>query len=233
MDNRIVSIPARAALENKILKNVYLWMSGGLALTGVIAMGVAGSPQLIRAIFSNPLLFYGLIISELVLVFFFSARVMSLSPMAAVATFTAYSALNGVTLSLIFLVYTGASIAMTFFVASLTFGGMSLFGLTTHKDLSGMGHYLRMALWGIIIASLINFLFRSESLYWLISLAGVGLFTALTAYDTQIIKKWSRELGDSVSEADYLRISLLGALKLYLDFINLFLFLLRFLGRRR
>ena len=158
---------------------------------------------------------------------------MTLSPSAATLGFAAYAVLNGVTLSLIFLAYTGASIASSLFITAGTFAGMSIYAVMTKRDLSSLGHYLIMGLWGIIIASVVNMFLRSSALYWLLSYGGVALFLGLTAYDTQMIKRWSDELGSSPSEADFLRISILGALKLYLDFINLFLFILRIFGRRR
>ncbi len=181
----------------------------------------------------NPILFFGIIIGEFALVFFLSAKIMTLSPSAATLGFAAYAVLNGVTLSLIFLAYTGASIASSLFITAGTFAGMSIYAVMTKRDLSSLGHYLIMGLWGIIIASVVNMFLRSSALYWLLSYGGVALFLGLTAYDTQMIKRWSDELGSSPSEADFLRISILGALKLYLDFINLFLFILRIFGRRR
>jgi FtsH-binding integral membrane protein len=227
---------ARALRERSVLRNVYLWMTGGLALTGVVAMGVASSPAVVQALARQPLLFFGLIIGELVLVIFLSRRLMTLSPGAATAGFALYAGLNGVTLSLIFLAYTGAVISRVFFITAGTFAAASLYATTTKRDLSRAGHYLIMGLWGIIIASLVNLFLRSEALYWVMSYVGVALFIGLTAYDTQMIKRWSDQLaaqGESLAEADYVRISILGALKLYLDFINLFLFFLRIFGRRR
>ncbi len=222
-----------AVRERNILKNVYLWMTGGLGLTGVVALYISSNMNIVRTLVSNPGLYFGLIIGELVLVIFLSMRLHKMSPAAATISFAGYSVLNGITLSLIFLAYTGESIALTFFIAAGTFGGMSLYALTTKRDLSGIGHYLFMALIGLIIASVVNLFIRSGPLYWLISLAGVAIFIGLTAYDTQIIKKWSEEYSDSVDEANYIRISIRGALKLYLDFINMFLFLLRIFGRSR
>jgi FtsH-binding integral membrane protein len=232
-DRKAYSLSAQALRARSIIKNTYLWMTGGLALTGVVALAVASNPSIVRALVTNRLLFFAIIIAELVLVIFLSRRIMTLSPGAAVGGFAAYSILNGITLSLVFLAYTGTSIAAVFFVTAGTFAGVSLYAVTTKRDLSGIGHFLIMALWGIIIASLVNFFLRSEALYWIISYAGVALFIGLTAYDTQIIKRWSDQYGDRLGEAAYMRISILGALKLYLDFINLFLFFLRIFGRRR
>ena len=232
-DRNVSSLSPLAVRTRSILRNTYLWMTGGLALTGVVALGVASNPTIVQALVSNLILFFGLIVAELILVIYLSRKIMTLSPGAAVGGFAAYAALNGITLSVIFLAYTGTSIATVFFITAGTFAGVSLYAVTTRRDLSGIGHYLIMGLWGIIIASLVNFFLRSETLYWIISYVGVAVFIGLTAYDTQIIKRWSDQYGDSLPEADYMRLSILGALKLYLDFINLFLFFLRIFGRRR
>jgi hypothetical protein len=225
--------PAQAVRERSLLRNVYLWMTGGLALTAVVALGVASNPNLIRALVTNRMLFFALIIGEVALVWFLSARITTLSPAAAVGGFAAYAVLNGVTLSLILLAYARTSISTALFVTAGTFAGMSLYATVTKRELAGIGRYLIYGLWGIIIASLVNFFLRSPAVDWVLSYVGVALFLGLTAYDTQIIKRWSDGLGGEVAEADYIRLSILGALKLYLDFINLFLFFLRIFGRRR
>lgn len=222
-----------AAAERSVLRNVYIWMTLGLAITGVVAMYVAGNPQLIRSIVMNRGIFFGLILAQLGLVFFLSARVQTMSPGAATLAFAAYSVLNGVTLSVIFLAYTATSIAQAFFVAAGTFAVLSVYAVTTDRDLGGMGQYLFAGLMGLIIASLVNMFLGSATIEYVISFFGVFLFMGLTAYDTQIIKNWSRQLGSGADEADFVRVSIMGALKLYLDFINLFLFLLRFMGNRR
>jgi len=232
-DRNVSTLSSQAVRTRSILRNTYLWMTGGLALTGVVAYAVASNPTIIQALLSNRILFFGLIVGELILVIYLSRRIMSLSPGAAVGGFALYAALNGVTLSLIFLAYTGTAIARVFFITAGTFAGVSLYAATTRRDLSGIGQYLIMGLFGIIIASLVNFFLRSETLYWIVSYIGVAVFIGLTAYDTQIIKRWSDQYGDTLAEADYMRLSILGALKLYLDFINLFLFFLRIFGRRR
>jgi len=207
-------------------------MTGGLALTGVIAVGVAGNETMVRALAGNPILFFGLILGELGLVFYLSARIMKMSASTATLSFTAYSVLNGITLSVIFLAYTGAEISLAFFTAAGTFAAMSLYAMTTKRDLSGFGHYLIMGLFGIIIASVINIFLQSSGLYYLISYLGVFIFLGLTAYDTQMIKQWNQQFGSSVSEEQYVKLSIMGALKLYHDFINIFLFLLRIFGSR-
>ncbi|ADN02970.1 Bax inhibitor-1/YccA family protein [Spirochaeta thermophila] len=223
--------PQTGALQ-RILTNVYLWMTGGLALTGVVSLGVASSPALLRAFFSNPLIFFLLIGGELALVFYLSLRIQKMSPFAATVAFASYSALNGVTLAPLFLVYTGTSIAQVFFITAATFAGMSAYGYLTKRDLSRVGSIVGMALWGLIIASLVNIFLRSEGFSLVISYVGVLIFVGLTAYDTQVLKQWATQI-DPSDESVYVRFSIMGALKLYLDFINLFLFLLRIMGSRR
>lgn len=225
----------RAALvrERSILRNVYMWMALGLAITGVVAMYVAGNVNLVRSIVMNRGLFFGLMIGELALVWFLSARIHTMSPSTATLAFAGYAVLNGITLSVIFLVYTATSIATTFFVSAATFGVLSVYAITTRRELGGLGQYLFAGLIGIIIASVVNMFIGSAMIDYAISFIGVFLFMGLTAYDTQIIKRWSAEMSDSIDETNYVRVSIMGALKLYLDFINLFLFLLRFLGNRR
>ena len=222
-----------AVRERSIIKNVYLWMTAGLGLTGAVAWWFAGNTQLMQAFFSNPVLFIGAIIGELVLVMYLSRNIMRMSAGAATAAFTGYAVLNGITLSTIFLAYTGATIALAFITTAASFGAMSLYAVTTKRSLQGMGHYLMMGLIGLIIASVINFFLSSPALYYLISYAGIALFLGLTAYDTQRILAMSRQYSDTADETDYMRLSILGALKLYLDFINIFLFVLRIFGRRR
>jgi hypothetical protein len=219
--------------DRSVLKNVYLWMTGGMGVTGAVALYVSGTEALVRAIASNPLLLIGLIVAEIGLVFYVSARIHKMSPTVAMAAFGVYSLLNGVTLSLVFLAYTGASIAKVFFIAGGMFAATSLWAMTTKRNLAGFGQYLYMGLIGIILASVVNIFLGSATLDWIISLVGVAVFVGLTAYDTQQIQHWSAEAGNSMSKADYTRLSIMGALKLYLDFINLFLFLLRLLGDRR
>lgn len=219
--------------ERSILRNVYTWMALGLAITGAVAMYVSGNAQLVRTIVMNRGLFLMLVIGELALVWILSANIGRMSPTAATLSFAGYAVLNGITLSVIFLAYTGVSIATTFFVTAGTFGALSFYAVTTKRNLGGLGQYLFAGLIGIIIASVVNFFLRSAIIDYAVSFIGVFLFMGLTAYDTQIIKRWSDQMSGSADEADYMRVSIMGALKLYLDFINLFLFLLRFLGDRR
>ena len=204
-------------------------MTLGLAITGLTALFVADS-NLIEVLFSGSFTFWILIIAELALVWYLSSRIMKLSMPVATAAFAVYSLLNGVTLSPIFLVYTGESIASTFFITAGTFAAMAIFGYTTKRDLSSMGSYLMMGLIGLIIASVVNIFVGSSLLMWVVSYLGVLIFVGLTAYDTQRIKEMiAQSVGD---EEQTKKVALLGALNLYLDFINLFLYLLRLFGRR-
>ena len=232
MNNTFTGAQSQSAVQERtILKNVYLWMTAGLFLTAVVARGFVGTAlfyQLIR----NPILMFGLIAVELVLVFRMSARIMQMSVRSAVISFGAYAALNGINLSSIFLVYGLGTVYNAFFATATLFAAMSLYAVSTKRDLSGIGHYLMMGLIGLIAASLLNFFLRSSGLDYLISYAGVILFTGLTAYDTQMIKNMSRQMSRQADEATFMKLSILGALKLYLDFINMFLFILRILGRR-
>ncbi|MDC7235836.1 MAG: Bax inhibitor-1/YccA family protein [Spirochaetales bacterium] len=221
----------QAVQDRTIMKNVYLWMTAGLFLTAVVAWGFAGSPFFASYI-RNPLLMFGVIIAELILVFRLSRNIGNMTVGAAVVSFGAYAALNGINLSAIFYVYQLGTIVNAFFSTAALFGFMSLWAVTTKRDLSGMGHYLMMGLIGLIIASLVNMFLRSSGMDYLISFAGVILFTGLTAYDTQKINMMSRSMSHSVNEEGFMKLSILGALTLYLDFINMFMFLLRLLGRR-
>ena len=218
-------------VQAAFMSKVYTWMSGGLAITGLIAWWVASNENLVYNIVTNRMLFFGLIIGEIFLVGYLISVINKISAQTAGFIFTLYAALNGVTLSIVFLAYTSASITSTFFVTAGTFAIMSIYGYYTKKDLTSWGNLLFMALIGVIIASVVNFFMQSEMLYWLITYAGVLVFVGLTAYDTQKIKAMStaNEIG-SEQEA---KGAIIGALTLYLDFINLFLLLLRVLGDRK
>lgn len=220
------------AAQATLFRNVYIWMTLALLITAVTSVLVASSPNLIYAIASNKLLFYGLLIGELALVWILSANINKFSFQTATLMFIAYSILNGITLSFIFLLYTTSSIAMTFFVTAGTFGAMALYGTFTKKDLSSWGNILFMALIGLIIASIANMFFKNEIFYWIVTYAGVIIFVGLTAYDAQKIKNMLNQYGNEVNETTQ-KIALMGALSLYLDFINLFLYLLRLFGSRR
>ena len=215
-----------------LFRNVYMWMTFALIITGITALIVADTPSLITAIMSNNILFFGLLIAEFALVWYISARIHSITFTNATMLFILYSILNGVTLSFIFLAYTMSSIASTFFVTAGTFGVMCLYGYFTKKDLTSIGNLCFMALIGLIIASVVNMFWSNSTLYWIVTYAGVLIFVGLTAYDTQKIKKLLLSEGTEVNETTQ-KIALLGALSLYLDFINLFLYLLRLLGNRK
>ncbi len=221
---------ARAeAAPKTLLARVYGWMFAGLLVTAVVALLTVSSPFMLNTVIGNPILFFGLIIAELGLVWYLSARVMTMSTQTASALFLLYSALNGVTLSVVLLAYTGASVASVFVISSLMFASVSAWGMTTKRDMSGWGTYLFMGLIGLIIAMVVNLFLGSGPMDFLISIIGVLLFVGLTAYDTQKIKNMGYEVE---GEATIARLAILGALSLYLDFVNLFLFLLRLLGRR-
>ena len=213
-----------------LMSKVYLWMTLALVVTGMTAYYVASSPAILYAIFSNQIAFWGLFIGELVLVFVLSSRIMSLSFVTASLMFVIYSIMNGVFFSFILLAYTEQSIATTFLITAGTFGAMSLFGFVTKRDLSAMGRILFMLLIGLIIATVVNIFMKAEGLTLILNYAGVVIFVGLTAYDTQSIKQMLQEHGDKEGAE---KIALLGSLSLYLDFINLFLYLLRFFGESR
>ena len=217
--------------ENALMKNVYLWMILGLAVTAGIAFFVSTSEVALRFIFLNPIVTIAIFIAQLVLVMVLSGRVERLSTGAAVGTFLGYSALTGVTLSSIFLAYTGTSIAIAFMSALSVFIGGAIYGAVTKKDLRSWGGYLTMGLFGLIIASLLNMLFRSSGLDLIVSVIGVVLFTGLTAWDSQRVSDINREYGPSMTSEELTKLGILGALSLYLDFLNIFLYLVRIVGR--
>ena len=227
-----ISAEDAAEIQSRFFAQVYGWMAAGLGLTGGIAMFASTSPTLINFVFGTRFVFFGLIILELVIVGFLSARIFDWSLGKVQAAFVGYAMLNGVTLSCVFLAYTSSSIASTFFVTAGTFGVMSLFGYFTKADLSGWGKLLSMAVIGLLIALVVNMFLRNSVLEIVTSFIGVLLFTALTAYDTQKLKQLAL-LGVTQGEEVSHKASILGALTLYLDFVNLFLFLLRIFGRRR
>ena len=213
-----------------LMSKVYLWMTLALVVTGMTAYYVASSPAILYAIVSNQIAFWGLFIGELVLVFGLSSRIMSLSFVTASLMFVIYSIMNGVFFSFILLAYTEQSIATPFLITAGTFGAMSLFGFVTKRDLSTMGRILFMLLIGLIIATVVNIFMKAEGLTLILNYAGVVIFVGLTAYDTQSIKQMLQEHGDKEGAE---KIALLGSLSLYLDFINLFIYLLRFFGESR
>ena len=205
-------------------------MVAALAISGIAAFAVFNSETLLYFIFGSRFTFLGLIIAEFALVFILSAGIRRMSFPVAAASFVIYSIVNGLTLSSVLFVYTGTSIVRIFVITALMFGAMSVYGATTKSSLQSAGKYLMMALIGLIIASLVNLFMRSSSLDWLISFVTVGVFTGLTAYDTQKITTAARYAQDN---DDFKKIAIIGALELYLDFINIFLALLRLFGKRR
>lgn len=213
-----------------LMRKVYVWMTLALVITGATAYGVATSPGIQMALFSNQLLFWGLIIAEFGLVIGISAAINRLSLTTATLMFILYSVINGAMLSSIFVIYTMSSIASVFFITAGTFGVMALIGYTTKTDLTSMGKILFMALIGIIIATVVNIFLKSSGLQMIVSYLGVLIFVGLTAYDSQKIKHMLQMAPDA-SEASQ-KLALLGALTLYLDFVNLFIYLLRIFGRR-
>ena len=215
-----------------LMRKVYLWMAMALVITGVTSYGVASSPGLMQAILTNNALLWVLIIAEFGLVFAISAAINKLSLTTATLLFVLYSVINGATLSVIFLVYTMESIASVFFITAGTFGVMAFVGYTTKKDLTSLGKMLLMALIGLIIATLVNvFFIQSSGFSLIVSYVGVLIFVGLTAYDSQKIKQMLLQAPDAGESAQ--KLALLGALTLYLDFINLFIYLLRIFGDRK
>jgi uncharacterized protein len=219
---------ATAERVSAFLRRVYGWMCVGLGVTGFVAFAVAGSPGLTQALVMNRLVFFALVLGELALVFYLSARVQALSATTAALLFVVYSALNGVTLSVILLVYTGASITSTFVVTAGMFGATAVFGTMTTRSLAGAGQFFFMGLVGLVLASIVGVFWHNDALQFLISVVGVLVFTGLTAWDAQRLKRMATERG----EAELGSYAIVGALSLYLNFINLFLMLLRFQGRR-
>jgi len=217
---------------NEFIRSVYNWMAIGLCLTGCIAFYVSNNDAMLSLIFGNQILFFLLIIGELALVFSLSARIQKIKASTATAMFLIYSALNGVTLSFIFLVYTSSTITSTFFICAGTFVACSIYGMVTKRDLTSVGGFMAMGLFGIIIASVVNLFIGSYGLHMIIAYLGVFIFIGLTAYDTQQLKTMALTQPDNLDAGTIRKGAIMGALKLYLDFINLFLMLLRILGGR-
>jgi len=229
--NESISVSQSASTTNIFFQKVYLWMMVGLAMTALASAFMLSSQTAQQLVFGNKIVFYGLIFAELGMVIAISAAINRISSVTATLLFVLYSALNGVTFAAIFMIYTRSSIASTFLVTAGTFGAMSFYGYVTKKDLTGFGSFLFMGLIGIVIASVVNLFLHSEMIYWVTTYIGVFVFVGLTAYDTQKIK----QIGEAgfASGEDQQKAAILGALRLYLDFINLFLMLLRIMGNRR
>lgn len=230
-NNRVTQTGAYVAgsVMSKLLSKVFLWMTIALGITGLTSMLVYNS-SFVFTLMQNPMLMWGLVIAELIMVIALSAAINKISFTAATLMFIIYSILNGVMLSSIFLIYTQASISLAFFVTAGTFGAMALWGYTTRRDLSKMGSILFMALIGLIIATIVNIFLKSSAIYWITTYAGVLIFTGLTVWDVQKIKRML-STADKVNDTTK-KVALLGALSLYLDFINLFLYILRIFGNK-
>lgn len=219
------------SIQVSFINKVYGWMALALAITGFIALRTASSEFMINLIAGNQIIFFGIILAELGLVVWLSSSIQSMNATRAISVFLLYSALNGLTFSILFLVYTAGSIASTFFITAGTFGVMSAYGYFTKTDLTSIGNIAFMGLIGIIIASVVNIFWHNEILYWGITYIGVLVFVGLTAYDTQKIKRMSLEMDVDSEEGS--KGAIMGALALYLDFINLFIMLLRIFGNRK
>ena len=219
-----IDAPERIA---SLMAATYRWMALGLALTGLVAYGVAAMPSVQQMVFGNPIMFFGLIIAEFALVFSFSRKVGSVSASTAASMFLGYSLLNGVTMSFIFLAYAHASIAQAFFITAGSFAALSVYGATTKRDLTAMGQFMFVGFIGLFIASMVNIFLKSPAIYWMTTYAGVLIFAGLTAYDNQKLRQLYAYNGGAGNAA------ISGALTLYLDFVNMFLFVLRLFSDRR
>jgi len=220
---------AEATRVTAFLQKVYGWMCLGLAITAVVAYGVASSPAIVQTLRSSQLLFWAVLLAPLGFVWYISARVDSMAPSTAAALFATYAGLNGVTFSFILLAYTGASIANTFLTTAAMFGALALYGTVTRRSLAGVGQFAFMGLIGVVIASIVGIFWHNDMFQFMLSVCGVVVFTALTMWDAQKLKAMALALPDGQTGS----YAIVGALSLYLDFINLFLFLLRLFGRRR
>lgn len=218
-----------AVAANTLIRSVYIWMCTALLLTGATATLVAGSPKIMEIVYSSNMFFWGLLIAQFGLVWAISAKVASFSLPTLSGLFMLYSVLTGVTFSVFFLAFTSESIASTSFITAGTFAVMSLYGYFTKSDLTKLGNLLLMALIGIIIASVVNIFLKSETMYWIVTYVGVVIFVGLIAYDTQKIKALAQAEENEMTQ----KLAICGALSLYLDFINLFIMLLRIFGQRK
>ena len=230
--NELVRNYAAKAAQSALFRSVYLWMALALAITGFTAMYIAKSYTFLEMITQNSMMLWGLLIAEIGLVMYLTARIQRISFTTATLLFIAYSIVNGLTLSVLFMVYTMSSIATTFFITAGTFGTMALFGYVTKKDLTRIGSLCGMAVIGLIIAMLVNMFLHNSMMDLVISGIGVLIFVGLTAYDSQKIKQMLTGDDIEINETTQ-KIALMGALTLYLDFINLFIYLLRLLGDRK
>ncbi|MCF0262403.1 MAG: Bax inhibitor-1/YccA family protein [Sphaerochaetaceae bacterium] len=231
--DRTNTLSTPQARMNGLLKNVYLWMTAGLVLTALVAYTIGNNVRLLNQIYSTGTYLF-LVLAQLAVVLILSTRLQKMSTSSAILCFILYSILTGATISSVVAIYAGAVVSKAFFTTALMFGAMSLYGMSSRRDLSRMGSIFVMALIGIIIASLLNFIFKSSALDFLISLIGVVLFCGITAWDTQKVVSLNNSYGYDMDEDSYIKLSIICALELYLDFINIFLYLVRiFAGSRR
>ena len=231
MTDKIIVGSGVQTTESGFISKVFLWMACGLGLSAAGSMGLLSQPQLLKTVFTNLWIFYGLIIVQIGLVLWLSAAAQSMSAGLARLVFCIYSLLNGVTLTSVLLVYTGASVLSTFAITAGTFFFFSLYGLTTKKDLTKIGSLAMMALFGVILASIVNIFLKSSGLMWVMTFIGIGIFLVLIAWDTQKLKgMYAMGFQDASAES---KMVVIGALALYLDFINLFIMLLRLFGKQR
>lgn len=224
------AISTPQARTNPLLRNVYLWMTAGLALTTVVAYFIGNNANLLAKLYNSGL-FFMLIFAQLAIVMVLSLRIHNMSARSAIVWFAIYSVCTGAMLSAVIAVYAKAVVARAFLTTALMFGGMSIYAMTTKRDLSRMGNILVMALFGMIAMSLVNLFLQSEAFYYFMSFIGVTLFCGLTAWDTQKIIRLNNEYGYDIDEETFVKLSIICALELYLDFINIFLYLLRIFGR--
>lgn len=231
VQQRVISAEEAEELQRAFLVKVYGWMMAGLLVTGVMSLVTISTPGLLELLFSSRWTVIGLFIVQIGLVGWLSVRIEQMAASTATMVFVGYAALTGLTLSAIFLMYTAESLASTFFITAGTFGAMSAYGYFTKRDLTGLGSFLMMGLMGLIIASVVNIFLESSMMYWITTYIGIFIFVGLTAYDTQKIKNMSEValMGGEVEQKG----AIMGALRLYLDFINLFLLLLRVTGSRK
>ena len=232
-EHTVSASEAQSQASTIFLAKVFNWMAIGLGITGLLAFLVANTPAALEIFILNPMMRWGIILGELGLVFYLSARIQKISPQTATTLFLVYSALNGITLSVILLIYTATSVTATFFITAGMFAAMAVYGLVTKRDLSGLGSFMFMGLIGMIIASVVNIFLQSSMMSWVVSGVGVLVFTGLTAYDVQKITQIGASGIMQEGEAAIRKGAIIGALALYLDFINLFISLLHFLGVSR
>ena len=232
-ENAVSVSEAQSQASTIFLAKVFNWMAIGLGITGLLAFLVANSPAALEIFIVNPIMRWGIILGELGLVFYLSARIQKISAATATSLFLIYSALNGITLSVILLIYTATSVTATFFITAGMFAAMAVYGLVTKRDLSGLGSFMFMGLIGMIIASVVNIFLQSSMMAWIVSGVGVLVFTGLTAYDVQKITQIGASGIMQEGEVAIRKGAIIGALALYLDFINLFISLLHFLGVSR